>query len=767
MSQRKDKKRKREPEESPPEDGTALGVKRKRLEQVLDRLSSGQHGGQTAATVRRSGRTPKAKVFDDDYVTESVRTPECPKVAAAKSVHSSSAELAETPKTNKPIKKEPEEGETGHKRETRRSYQQYLEELTGQSDVSGRKSGNSDAGKSETPGDGAIGARGSKKGRKRKTGKDIFEQGTSAIPETLVSSEDPSRHMGKPKERTPKEIKKEKLEGPIIKQERIYSDAVQSPKIRASSRTPVPKRSFQLLEKTSPQTTEGEQSNPEEANRAKKSAEVPGQKVRVSTRAPVPKRSFSLVEGEVAVRIKTENMEMDQEVQNSQPSSLLEASPARSSSRAPVPKRAFPLLAGKHSEGKRGEKISHGHKEETSDGNAVVSGSTPKVSVSKKRKKLSSPGLGLSSEMSPVLPSSEAGQSSCLPKQTKKKCGAKVTEKKVPDANPGVAAPEMKRKVKKKISKKDGKGATGGQEIARSSASGGSKDSESQEKLSSNEPNIVRTSRDSLVAEETSSKHASKPSARMSSGSPASKKTEVNVKLEPKVKKHAAKKHRHHHHSPKKSKTDFIEASSEVVEEEKHIILKLHLPHASEHGSKSGSKKHKHKHSSESNDGSASPKKKHHKKSTNERGVEGVMEQPAAKKKISIKFKGLSPSHVDVQGTSSGVPVNEPPDIKVEKETDRAGEVSISSLVQGLLPLESSGKKKKKISKKNAPSDHTSVEADQQRKPPTQKSKDVSKSNKLKHKPKSVTVGSKKKAAGKAKGSPSKKKQAEVSIAPS
>ena len=832
MSHRKGtpRKRKRGTGDESPESSSFLQVhiKRERLEENDDDVAckSSVEGYQVEKElqVRRSGRTPKAKVFHD-YIGEDVKAIESPKVTEPKATTSdgSPGELyysrAEKQAQSKRKTKQTSGFNVGYKRETRRSYQQYLEELGHETSFTdGEKKGwENDKEKEERFIKQEV-----KSGKVRvKEEHHSVESEIDMQPNLVPRKNARKQKTPQRKERSSKGAKEQSV--PDKKKENTdsqprkhlaldYLEAGREahpepvPHIRSSSRAPVPKRTFALVEASPRQTAtergqfgrEDKESLTEHEVEQQKSPIESTHKVRISTRTPVPKRAFSLLEGDSAGHVKDEeNVGTPKEdTQGSQTGTTSEPShKVRSSSRTPVPKRSFALFIDSLMEKKKGKQPSVGEKESNGENGGKdlqEATETPESSTGRKRKKLHSSGFIGTQGDSPVLSTSsdQSLDDHKHPKNIKvENQGARFFSKKLPKESEGTATadPHSSRRIKRRSNKKGTPGDMNKdamvhmEERATESAQGKSDLEKATAKKSSKKAkNPVLSA--NLSSEESKLVTSLERSVQSKSTTVGSKKVKTNelskAKSGHKVKtpKHAAKEQKKDQTipqsdetSPGKSKRNSGEASSEVMEEQEHIILKLHLPHASDHTSKSGSKKHKHKHSSESRDGVTSPKKKHHKKSAEKsrtHDASAVELEPLAKKKISLKFKGISTSHIDLEvGGVSSEDSSKAVEDSGSKEKKKAAHSSKTSASPAAIPsVEDTEERKKKKKKKKAPVENASSIPVQSKpehvKLVIKKGKGAEASSK---KEKATGGGSKK--AGIKKGSPSKKRDPEVSAA--
>ena len=352
MSYRKLDKRKRASDGDDVEDYSTSAKysqkKRSKDEQELAEKKTGQQQPQNTyhyvkeTGIRRSSRTPKPKVFDDEDTVASGRSTE----GNLKSMEASTSASPNVPRKDRSsVKKQARADdstfEIGHKRETRRSYQKYLEELGQETDVFSKQN-------RDPPGREVMipwsETKATKSHSLRKKSESDDQPHVDTTPPSKGTKQKMSQELGGS---CSFHCKKETLDE-------------FSPKLRTSSRTPVPKRIFSLLEgEKVGQNLEESESN----------------KVRASARNYVPKtkKTFLLVEEEELnksqhIEVKreplvhlppktripktqgtkrslasTEEERIPNPVHNT-PEIFTEPSPQRVSSRGHVPKKTFSLL---------------------------------------------------------------------------------------------------------------------------------------------------------------------------------------------------------------------------------------------------------------------------------------------------------------------------------------------------------------------------------------------------------------------------------------
>ena len=319
---------------------------------------------ESESAVRRSSRTPKPKVFDDEGTFVIGRTPEASNPGDSGLIQPAESSLPETnlqriapvPNDEASISRKQRKSvgaayNEGHKRETRRSYQDYLKELVKETDVVKQTS------------DGFY----SVEQTTSKTGQSSRDKNIAKInsarrkSEVIAGNATPKGTSAMPK--TPKE------KGPLYVRIKREPPDEASPNVRSSSRTPVPKRVFSLLEGGGMVEIKSEMpSSPEVESEP---VEFSSPKVRSSSRAHIPKKSFPLLEEDDAMKIQQATPEQtsskarmpklqvgkrqqsaaeedsQQYLSRNTPIDSEEPSPkVRVSSRGHMPKRTFALLEG-------------------------------------------------------------------------------------------------------------------------------------------------------------------------------------------------------------------------------------------------------------------------------------------------------------------------------------------------------------------------------------------------------------------------------------
>ena len=368
MSHRKASKRRREASGDDDFSPTIVPQKKQSKSQKAGFESPQQNVSvdDSDGSVRRSSRTPKPKVFDDEETAVIAKTPEASKSGDAGLIpateSSSSTNIQQraqhsAPNNEATISKRQRMSTTGtstyvegHKRETRRSYQDYLKEL-----------------KTET---GVVQTRSeleSVEQTKSKSGQNNRDRNITKISSAKRKSEAISADV------TPKGTrvmhKTPNVKSPSnIRVKRETPDEA-SPKVRSSSRTPVPKKVFSLLEDEGKEDIKSEVSSSPGVE--SESINLTSPKVRASSRAHMPKKSFPLLEkGDTKETKQATPEQTSSKTRTSQPHSSKrqfsaeeeesrqnklkntpvtseEASPrVRVSSRGHKPKRTFSLLEG-------------------------------------------------------------------------------------------------------------------------------------------------------------------------------------------------------------------------------------------------------------------------------------------------------------------------------------------------------------------------------------------------------------------------------------
>ena len=377
MSHRKASKRRRELDgdgEFPP--SFLLQTKRSKSdeddEEVFERNESALHTLQDTDTgVRRSSRPPKPKVFDDEETAVTVEASSSSKPGNSGLIQSvdqprpSTISKRITPKNEPSISRKqkkltPAAIYDGHKRETRRSYQSYLEELKTETDPFKHTRNELESGE-------LTASKKQQRSRERKVTQRNKSDATSHVvesttPKTTGGMEKTLKGKGTSNSRTKRETPDEP-----------------SPKVRTSSRTPVPKRIFSLLEEEEKAEQKSEEPGP--PGLENESVNLSSPKARSSSRPHMPKKSFPLLEKEDRMEAKQDVPEQtysktrtpksqgtkrrlstaaegsnDQNLATRTPVTGDEPSPkVRVSSRGHKPKRTFSLLEGEESSDKSEE----------------------------------------------------------------------------------------------------------------------------------------------------------------------------------------------------------------------------------------------------------------------------------------------------------------------------------------------------------------------------------------------------------------------------
>ena len=352
MSHRKASKRRRETVEDD-DDFTFVTPNKGRSKQFKDgnetsprQLDAYADDIASRSSVRRSSRTPKPKIFEDEETFVITRTPETTKFGHSEFItprESSLSRSSTISSSNDRLnsQKQPKTYDEGYKRETRRSYLDYLKELT----------------------------TGSNEGRQED---DKFESDVQTVNETEKKSRDKDSSRANSVKRkakvvsedlkaTPREavLKTTREKGPSNEGARRETPDEASPKVRTSSRTPVPKRVFSLLESEGSQEVKSEVVNSREVELKSKSSS----KVHLSKNSPnfLEKGNAS---GKVSPEVKASKLQenkkgsyaKEEEISKQKavrsPTVSEDSSPKiRVSSRGHVPKRNFSLLEGKEVSG--------------------------------------------------------------------------------------------------------------------------------------------------------------------------------------------------------------------------------------------------------------------------------------------------------------------------------------------------------------------------------------------------------------------------------
>ena len=650
--------------------------------QTNERLQDNLSMEETETGVRRSSRTPKPKVFDDEEtavisrssdVTLSPKPSDFEITQSVASQPSNKSKLT-SPTDDAPIAKKPKKisssatFDEGHKRETRRSYQSYLKEI--------------------------------------ETDTEVFKDAIVKVVE----------------DRTPKlteNIQKDKKEtGSSKTRIKKETQADFSPKVRTSSRTPVPKRIFSLLEEG-----EKEEKKPEVSVIPEDTIEpvhIPSTspKMRVSSRAHLPKKSFHLLEKDDVRETKQDVIENsrtrtpkvqgskkskskerrnDQELLRNTPENSDEPSPKiRISSRGHMPKRTFSLLEGDEDD-KNVEENRNQSPNTLRDDNGMSQTLTefqittvdlkePKRRRSSSNQQLNKPKSSPKEEVN-LFPDRESEVSlSTADKLDVSKSisvsiqeygevyvGRKKSEYSKDDQDRGKMNKRKGKPVKKKIMQSE------------------------EVQMATLTAFKVRAESDHCTGEETSStpkpaKPKSTPKVKQADKSSTKKGSSVgkgvmkedgvenklgfsqsdivtsddnsasdlnagasNVKRKGKIMK-SSKQKASKHKDTVSEELEKVKSNHDSEDKgHEHIILKLQLPQ-SEDGTKHKKHHHHHHHhhkhkQASRNHKDGSPKTSHHKKPAAKLHPDGSQTVPASeknKKKISIKFKGLSNSNVEM-----------------------------------------------------------------------------------------------------------------------
>ena len=352
MSHRKASKRRRETVDDD-DDFTFVTPNKGRSKQFKDgnetsprQLDAYADDIASKSSVRRSSRTPKPKIFEDEETFVITRTPETTKFGHSEFItprESSLSRSSTISSSNDRLnsQKQQKTYDEGYKRETRRSYLDYLKELT-----TGSNEGKQEDDKFES--DAQKGDETEKKSRDKDS-----SRVNSAKRKAKVVSEDLKV--------TPREavLKTSREKGPSNEGARRETPDEASPKVRTSSRTPIPKRVFSLLESEGSQEVKSEVVNSREVELKSKSSS----KIHLSKSSPhflEKDNAFDKVSPKVKVSKLQENKKgsyaKEEEISKQKvvltPTASEDSSPKiRVSSRGHVPKRNFSLLEGKEVSG--------------------------------------------------------------------------------------------------------------------------------------------------------------------------------------------------------------------------------------------------------------------------------------------------------------------------------------------------------------------------------------------------------------------------------
>ena len=754
MSHRKSSKRRRDADGDDDFSPSLLPHKKrsKSQEEIIERNESPQHALYDADTgVRRSSRTPKPKVFDDEETAVIGRTAEAS--LSSKPGDSGVIQPVDQPPANsKPITPKNEAAisrkqrksnptlayDEGHKRETRRSYQNYLEELKTEPDVwkqgrdelesarvpTNRKEqsshdkkvtqSNSVKRKSDVSGQPCVDTTPRSTGVTQKSSK---EKGTSNI---RSKRETPDEYS--PKVRTSSRTPVPKRIFSLLEQEENEeqkSDVLGSPgaenesldlslaNVRSSSRAHVPKKSFPLLEKeeakeelTSFKTrtpklqgtkrrlsAAAEGSEQSSSKNTPETCDEPSAKVRVSSRGHKPKRTFSLLEGEEGSEKMEEGSnpsEMTYEEEKFVLKNLIEQ---QMSTVTKEPKRRK-SNSGQQSEGKKKELIRPSNHGSERSGGAVIkveasqlSGDTRAAATSDNTAVVITPGLSKSTAGKTQPEGSKGDQNKGRSSKRKGKPVKKkvVTSEEIQISRVNVTDVKVKVEpgyetiVTPKATKP--KGSSKKKQANESSKKQGQSLGKSVVKKECTENTKGFSLSDIAMGVIDSSAASSDINTSVSKGKKKAKQSKNTLQKVNKDKRKVVDK-------PKKISSN----SESKTEEHEHIILKLQLPHAEDstkhkkhHHHHHHHHHHKHRHSSGSHQ-DGSPKKSHHKKSATILPDDRNKKAVTKKKKISIKFKGLS-------------------DTDLEKATSNPEQNTSVELESSETHPKESGKKKKKPKK--------------------------------------------------------------------
>ena len=711
------------------------------------------------STVRRSGRTPKAKARDYDDITHVSNSPVLSKDLAPSStsiptlsapsldsIHGASLTLdayACSPKST------PESGnfketetrtpafEVGHKRETRKSYQKYLEELGFGNDLTSDTKKRSRQSSSEREHKNSN--KGSKEGSAKKNDRTKSLTTTTSIQPNPIA---PTKFHVTPKtptQSTPNTpihssrttTKEQRVEiitpampsaTSVSKQsdmailtgqtEEDFGDL--SPKVRTSKRTPIPKRKFSLLEDLPEDSKNAKTSEPgrdkmqsiesksdadaemnlssetqlqNDKNKRRLSVE------KCSTTSSVPDTSLL-----VSVKDQTPKQRVREKKQDSVPQSKRSSSKAKNvkSSDCQVHVESKTLYVSGDT------LVAVTRTPETPKSHILGPGvkqveSQSKKSDRKKRKQVPVSSVNTSSVISDMA--SPLGNKSSLEAIGHKRKTTGSTHAQAVPISEIVSAASSKHKTpeknniksKQKPSQKSSeKKKKKGEEAPGSltdSLSSPLDDSDTVEFISptispgssshsKHELNVSPPGSEVLGDSDSTKKKKKTKKTHSDEKTPKSPKTPSESEPSP----HHHHHHHHHHKHHKHSKTKKItETATAVVREEpgEHIILKLHLrkdesskkldarkpkPKISTHSSSGESKKHVHSKSKKLT--SFEPASS---KSTDNSLASGPVTE--CKKKLSIKFKGLSQDQIGLEIPTNNIQPSETESIYIPERT--------------------------------------------------------------------------------------------------
>ncbi|XP_068676588.1 peptidyl-prolyl cis-trans isomerase G-like [Montipora foliosa] len=713
MSHRKANKRRSETGEDDDYWLSVTPLKKRSLQQreasehMYNESAQFQHGvfagDEGGSGIRRSSRTPKPKLFDGEETVVTARTRETTTSSTSgrllksdESPLSSTSSQRISSSNDRLISRKHEKivgavYDEGHKRETRRSYQDYLKQL---------KTGSNQVLETE----------------------DKFEIDSTKANSAKRKSKDFSGVVTPKGNTGAHKIAKEKGLSNEGRKKEIPDKG--SPKVRSSSRTPIPKRVFSLIEGDGNPEVKSEipmsfdlESEPLELtspkarsslrNQAQKSSllenNAPEQKS-PTLKAPKPqviKREYSVKDVESLQNLSKTTLT---------PTMSDEPSPkVRVSSRGHIPKKTFSLLEGKERPGeikgaqddteKAQEAEKHGpgrsvevivmktETEQTSTKGQLLSS---KQRFPKEQGKQTLTSDSRDADESPMLVTMECQDSSKRKSQPR---NLDNTDVKIPSSSQVISERKQSDDIKednneRRVNKRKGK------PVKRKVAS-----TQKTSVIDAGEETVLELVTDTQLLETPKPRKTKVPSKRKLELESSEKRSVSGDEIATRIKQEPVENPNSFSFSDlltgvgeilgvsgdlansipksnKKGKAGKDESSSckskgkeatkskghsndsiSKIPEQEHIVLKLHIPHSEE---STKHKKHHHhhhhhhkrKHSSNHRDGS--PKKSHHKKTTPKlsESVEesnGCQSPETKKKKISIKFRGLSSKNVDLE----------------------------------------------------------------------------------------------------------------------
>lgn len=305
-------------------------------------LAACADGIASRSSVRRSSRTPKPKIFEDEETFVITRTSETTKFSPSEFVTPRESSLSRSspisPSNDRlNSQKQRKTYDEGNKRETRRSYLDYLKELT-----TGSNEGKQEDDKFESD------AQTTNKTDEKSRDKDSSRVNSAKRKAKLVSED----LKATPREAVLKTVIERR---PSNEGARRETPDEASPKVRTSSRTPIPKRVFSLLESEGSQEMKSEVVISREVELKSKSSSklhLPKnsphllEKDNASEKASPKLKASKLQENKKGTYAKEEEVLKQKAVRT--PTVSEDSSPKiRVSSRGHVPKRNFSLLEGK------------------------------------------------------------------------------------------------------------------------------------------------------------------------------------------------------------------------------------------------------------------------------------------------------------------------------------------------------------------------------------------------------------------------------------